>query len=117
MVNLIADQSLLITITSTRGVNAMYARFLKFNTDPSRRSEVEALADEAFAIAKKQQGFISIHIVVSSDESEYGSFSLWESKNDAEAGGSAIRSETGVTLQKLASAPPTIDVYEVYKPG
>ena len=95
----------------------MYARFLKFNTDPSRRSEVEALADEAFAIAKKQQGFTSIHIVVSSDESEYGSFSLWESKNDAEAGGSAIRSETGATLQKLASAPPTIDVYEVYKPG
>jgi heme-degrading monooxygenase HmoA len=95
----------------------MYARFLKFNADPSRRSEVEALADEAFAIAKKQQGFISIHIVVSSDESEYGSFSLWESENDAEAGGSAIRSETGATLQELASAPPTIDVYEVYKPG
>jgi hypothetical protein len=36
----------------------MYARFLKFNADPSRRSEVEALADEAFAIAKKQQGFM-----------------------------------------------------------
>jgi heme-degrading monooxygenase HmoA len=95
----------------------MYARFLKFNTDPSRRSEVEAVADRAFAIAKQQQGFISIHFVISSDESEYGSFSLWESENDAETGGSAIRSEVAETLQGIATAPPTIDVYEVYKPG
>ena len=95
----------------------MYARFLKFNTDPSRRSEVEALADRAFAIAKQQQGFISIHFVISSDESEYGSFSLWESENDAETGGSRIRSEVAETLQGIATAPPTIDVYEVYKPG
>ena len=35
----------------------MYARFLKFNTDPSKRSEVEAIADKAFAIAKQQQGY------------------------------------------------------------
>ena len=95
----------------------MYARFLKFNADPSKRSEVEALADRAFAIAKQQQGFISIHFIISSDESEYGSFSLWESKNDAETGGTAIRSETATTLGELASTPPTIDVYEVYKPG
>ena len=94
----------------------MYARFLKFNADPSKRSEVEALANHAFAIAKQQQGFISIHFVISSDEREYGSFSLWESKNDAEAGGSAIRSETAATLEELASAPPMINVYEVYKP-
>lgn len=95
----------------------MYARFLKFNTDPSRRSEVEAVADRAFEIAKQQQGFISIHFVISSDENEYGSFSLWESKDDAETGGGAIRSQIGATLQELATAAPTIDVYEIYKPG
>ena len=95
----------------------MYARLLKFNTDPNRRPEVEALANNVFAIAKEQKGFISIHFIISSDESEYGSFSLWESEDDAEAGGSTIRSEIGGTLQDLATAPPTIDVYEVYKPG
>lgn len=94
----------------------MYARYLKFNADPNKRPEVEALADRAFAIAKQQQGFISIHFVISTDESEYGSFSLWESQNDAEAGGAAIRSETATTLSELASTSPTIDVYEVYKP-
>jgi len=95
----------------------MYARLLKFNTDTNRRSEVEALADRVFALAKAQKGFISIHFIISSDESEYGSFSLWESENDAETGGSAIRSEIAETLQDLATAPPTVDVYEVYKPG
>ena len=95
----------------------MYARLLKFNTDPNRRSEVEALADKAFALAKEQKGFISIHFIISSDESEYGSFSLWESENNAETGGSAIRSELTETLQGLGTALPTIDIYEVYKPG
>jgi heme-degrading monooxygenase HmoA len=95
----------------------MYARLLKFNTDPSRRSEVEAVADRAFAAAKQQQGFISIHFIISTDESEYGSFSLWESMDDAETGGAAIRSQLEETLQDLATAPPTIDVYEIYKPS
>ena len=94
----------------------MYARILKFNTDPSRRSEVEAVADRAFTIARQQQGFISIHFIISTDESEYGSFSLWESIDDAEKGGGAIRSQLEATLQDLATAPPTLDVYEVYKP-
>ena len=95
----------------------MYARLLKFNTEPSRRSEVEAVADKACEIAKQQQGFISIHFIISSNASEYGSFSLWESMDDAEAGGDAIRSQIGAKLQELAKAPPSLDVYEVYKPG
>lgn len=95
----------------------MYARFLKFSTDPSKRSEVEAVADKAFAIAKQQQGFISIHFVISSDEITYGSFSLWETKYDADTGGASIRSQLSATLQEIATAPPSTDTYEVYKPS
>jgi heme-degrading monooxygenase HmoA len=95
----------------------MCARFLKFSTDPSKRSEVEAVADKAFAIAKQQQGFISIHFIISSDESTYGSFSLWESKDDAETGGAEIRSQLDAQLREIATAPPSLDVYEIYKPG
>jgi heme-degrading monooxygenase HmoA len=97
--------------------NYYVCTFLKFNTDPGRRSEVEALADRAFEIAKQQRGLVSIYFVISPDEGEYGSFSLWESMDEAEAGGDAIRSQTGATPQELAAAPPTIDVYEIYKPG
>ena len=95
----------------------MYARFFKFQAAPSRRPEVEALADQVFEFAKSQQGFISIHFVITEGETEFGSFSLWESKDDAVAAGESIRSKIGGTLQNLASAPPEVEVYEVYKPG
>ena len=32
-------------------------------------------------------------------------------------GGGAIRAQLEETLQDLATAPPTIDVYEIYKPS
>lgn len=95
----------------------MYARFLTFKAGSDRRPEVEALADQVFELAKSQQGFISIHFVISQDENEFGSFSLWESKDNAMAAGESIRSEVGEALQNLASETPEIEVYEVYKPG
>lgn len=95
----------------------MYARFFKFEASPDRRPEVEALADQVFKLAKSLQGFISIHFVIAEDENEFGSFSLWESENDAAAAGESIRSEIGETIQKVASGPPKTNVYEVYKPG
>jgi heme-degrading monooxygenase HmoA len=95
----------------------MYARFFTFKAGPDQRSEVEALADHVFKFVKSQQGFISIHFVISEDENEYGSFSLWESSDDAVAAGESIRSEIGGRLQNLTSESPEVAVYEVYKPG
>ncbi len=95
----------------------MYARFFTFKAGPDQRPEVEALADQVFGFVKSQQGFISIHFVISEDENEFGSFSLWESKDDAVAAGESIRSEIGGTLQNLVSEAPRVEVYEVYKPG
>ena len=95
----------------------MYARFLTFKAGPDRRPEVEALADQVFEFVKSQQGFISIHFVIAEDENEFGSFSLWESRDDAVAAGESIRSEIGAALENLASEAPKIEVYEVYKPG
>ena len=95
----------------------MYARFFTFKADSGQRSEVEALADHVFGFMKSLPGFISVHFVISAEENEYGSFSLWESKDDAKAAGESIRSEIGGKLQNLASEPPAIEVYEVYKPG
>ncbi len=95
----------------------MYARVLVLRADPGRRAEVEALADQAFAIVKTLPGFISIHFVVSAEEDKYGSFSLWESKETALAAGESIQAQLAGTIQDLASAPPTVETFEVYKPG
>ncbi len=75
------------------------------------------MADRVFGLVKSQQGFISIHFVIAEDENEFGSFSLWESRDDAVAAGESIRSEIGGALENLASEPPKIEIYEVYKPG
>ena len=94
----------------------MYARYFTFKASAGARSEVEALADLAFGLMKSLQGFVSAHILFSEDENEYGSFSLWESRQDAESAGETLRSKTSEALQKLAVEPPTVRIFEVYKP-
>ena len=93
----------------------MYARYFTFKSRSGVRSEVEALADKVSAFMKSQQGFVSVHFLVSEDETEYGSFSLWESKQDAESGGASVRSEMREILDKLVVEPPTQEVFEVYE--
>jgi len=95
----------------------MYARILVLKAEPSRRAEVEALADQAFAIMKTLPGFISVHFVISAEEDKYGSFSLWESEEAALAAGDSIQSQLAGTMHDLVSAQPTVEVFEVYKPG
>ncbi len=56
------------------------------------------------------------HFLVSDDETQYSSFSLWESKSDADAAGAAISEKTAGTLHELALEAPEIRIYEVYKP-
>jgi len=95
----------------------MYARVLVLKAEPSQRTEVEALSNQAFAIMKTLPGFISVHFVISAEEDKYGSFSLWESKEAALAAGDSLQSQLAGAMQGLASAPPTMEVFEVYKPG
>ncbi len=95
----------------------MYARVLVLKAAPSKRAEVEALADQAFAIMKSLPGFISVHFVISAEEDKYGSFSLWESEEAALAAGESIKSQLTGAMEDLVSAPPTLEVFEVYKPG
>ena len=65
---------------------------------------------------KSLQGFISVHFLVSEDETRYSSFSLWEPKSDAEAAGAVISEKTAGPLHELAAEPPELQLYEIYKP-
>lgn len=94
----------------------MYARHFTFKATSSPRPEVEAIADQVFGFMKSLPGFISVHFLVSEDEQEYGTFSLWESKQNAESAGEALRENTKDALARLAVAPSTQQVLEVYKP-
>ena len=94
----------------------MYVRYFTFKAKPDVRSEVETLADQVFVFMKSLQGFISVHFVVSEDEAVYGTFSLWESKQEADSAGESLRSRTREALERLAAEPPKQRVFEVYQP-
>ena len=93
----------------------MYARHLSFKSTPEKRAEVEALADRAYELMKSMSGFVTAHFLISDDETTYGSFSLWESKDDADAASSQFREKTMPVVEKLATGAPTVSTYEVYK--
>lgn len=95
----------------------MYARYFRFKARPGVRGDVEALADQMFVYIKTLKGFVSVHFLVSEDGNEYGTFSLWESREDAESAGELLRARSSDALQSLTAEPPTQQVLEVYKPS
>jgi heme-degrading monooxygenase HmoA len=93
----------------------MYARLVLLTTEPGARPAMEQIADSSASQFKAQKGFISISYLVDENETEYGTFSLWESKEDADAALAAM----APTLEKaaaVAKAPPNVRLYEVYEP-
>lgn len=94
----------------------MYARQLSFRSTPENRSEIEALADRAFGLMQSMNGFVAAHFLVSDDETAYGSFSLWRTREDAEAAADRFREATMPIVQKLATDAPAVMQYEVYEP-
>jgi len=95
----------------------MYARLFKFQAGADQRSAAEAMADRAFGLMKSLKGFISVHFVIADDNNGYGSFSLWESREDADNAGDEVRAEIASALESIATAAPEVEIYEVYKPG
>jgi quinol monooxygenase YgiN len=94
----------------------MYARYFTFSSTPENRKAIEDMANEAYSHTKSLNGFLSATYVISEDELEYGSFSVWESKEAAEAAGASIREKFMSAIGELATAPPEVVVMEVYDP-
>lgn len=94
----------------------MYARYITIKSTPEHRKAIEKMANRVYGYAKSLKGFISITYVISQDETEYGSFSIWASKEDAEQAGDSIREKVMPALQEIITAPPDVVIMEVYEP-
>jgi heme-degrading monooxygenase HmoA len=94
----------------------MYARHTLFKASPEKRKAIEAMADEIYAFTKSLDGFVSATYLISEDESEYGSVTLWSSREDAEAGGAAILETFRETMAEVMDAPPEVNLFAVYRP-
>ena len=95
----------------------MYARNFTFKSTAENRKMIEELADTIYSHTKSLQGFVSATYTVSEDETEYGSFTVWLSKEDAETAGDSIREIVMPRLEGIVTAPPVVSVMEVYEPN
>ncbi len=94
----------------------MYAQLVILHLGPGMRTTAEKLADQFVPAIKAQKGFQKITFFGDEVEGDYGSFSLWESKEDAEAQAEAVRPQIEQALSGIAKVPPTRRFFEVYEP-
>lgn len=95
----------------------MYGRLTLITASPGERSKMEALADWAAPLYPQVQGFSGVTFFADEQEGLYGSLTLWESREAAEAAaatvGSALQEKlAGVGLQ----GQPRIRTVEIYEP-
>ena len=90
----------------------MYARFSVISTSPGMRPKMEKLADRLAADLKTLKGFRGVTFVMDERSGDYGSFSLWDSKEDAEAASAAISPRVAKIFQGML----TPWIFEVYEP-
>jgi heme-degrading monooxygenase HmoA len=98
----------------------MYIRLNTFSVGSGQRAEFERLADRFTPIFRAQKGFKSVTFFeADAAAGEYGSFSLWDTREDAEAADAALMSqlrqavgEAGLQMQ----GTPTRRIGEGYEP-
>lgn len=94
----------------------MYARYFTLKTTAENRKDIEEIADEIYGYIKSLKGFVSATYTISEDETEYGSFTVWQSKEDAEEAGDSIREKVMPKLDEMVTAPPAVSIMQVYEP-
>ena len=94
----------------------MYACVFSFQSVPEKRKAIEAMANDLYVFTKSLDGFVSATHMVSDDEREYSSVTLWESKETAVEAGESIGKKSASMLEGLMTAPPKLVINEVYDP-
>ena len=93
----------------------MYAQLLMLTLGPGTRSTGEKLADQFAPALRAMQGFKTITFFGDETTGEYGSLTLWETKEDAEAAAAVMGPKLEQAVSGIAKAPPTRRFFEVYE--
>lgn len=84
----------------------MYARLVIFEVGPGKRSTIEKLVDEFDPLYRAQKGFRHMFVIGDEATGEYGSFSVWESKEDAKAANAVSAPQLQQAFTGLLQGPP-----------
>jgi heme-degrading monooxygenase HmoA len=97
----------------------MVARFSLIQLGPGTRAQAEKLAGRHASIYRRQRGFRSVVFLGDVDRGEYGSMTVWDTREDAEAAAEAIHQVLQKDLSELGlhmQGPPSPRLFEVYEP-
>ena len=90
----------------------MYARFSVISVGPEMRPRMEELADRLATRFSSLKGFRGVTFVMDDASGDYGSFSLWETREDAEAASAAVSPQ----VARIFKGMLTPWIFEVYEP-
>jgi hypothetical protein len=90
----------------------MYARFSVVSMGPGARARMEQLASRLDAMFRAQPGFRGVTFVMDDAAGDYGSFSLWETREAAEAASAVINP----VVAEIFKGMLTPWIFEVFDP-
>lgn len=94
----------------------MHAELVMINLGSGMRSTAKNIADQLAPIYRTMKGFKGVVFIGDSEAGEYGSLSLWESKEDAEAlSGTVKRQLARIVGPVPKQGPSTRRIFEVYE--
>ncbi|MFC1931610.1 antibiotic biosynthesis monooxygenase family protein [Chloroflexota bacterium] len=94
----------------------MYAQMSMITLGPGTRSSAEKLAEQFDPVLKTFKGFKKVTFFGDDAAGEYGSLSIWESKEDAESAAAVLSKKLEQAVSGIAKVPPVRKIYEVYEP-
>ena len=94
----------------------MYAQLLTLSIGPGARSTAQNIADQFALALRAMKGFNTITFFGDDTTGEYGSLTLWETKEDAEAAAVVMGPKLEQAVSGIAKAPPNRRFFEVYEP-
>lgn len=91
----------------------MHARIVMFTLDPGSLPATTKLANAHEPIMRRLDGFRSVTWLHHDDAGEYGSYSLWDTKEHAEAVSGVTELQLDNASKAAIKGPPTVRVFEI----
>ncbi len=94
----------------------MFARLVIFKVGPGMRATIEQIVDQFDRLYRSQTGFKNLFIIGDDSTGEYGSFSVWESRDEADAANAVIAPQLQQALTGKLQGPPSRWFFEILEP-
>jgi heme-degrading monooxygenase HmoA len=93
----------------------MYAVLTTFVLGPGTRELADQMGVQFGAMLKSMKGFQSMTMFGDYETGEYGGFSVWATKEDAEAALAGTQEPMKQAVGELLKGPPVQKVFEVWE--